>query len=102
MLRYDSIKAHENMALGENRAWPSIDICARKYFMLLRFEAIRAIRGFSKLELSRITGISPSRLSELANGWREAKRHEVRLLAKALRVRQKDISGAVELEDVVS
>lgn len=69
--------------------------------MLLRVDAIRAIRGYGKQDLARRSDLTPSTISAIMNGRRSPTSEELRVLSKVLRVPQKHLAGVVELGDVI-
>ena len=49
-------------------------------------KVVRVGKGVKAIALAKATGIHPSRISQIENGWVEPKREEKRAIAKAMKV----------------
>ena len=69
--------------------------------MLTYFSAICSILGVTGIGLSQRTGLSPSVISAIKTGRTKPSKVQLRMIASALRVRQRDLVGVVEMKDIV-
>jgi len=61
----------------------------------LRLKLARIERGIKQLELSRLAGINPTRLSKIENGWVEMRPDELSAIQHALGLNEcRNESGA--------
>jgi len=50
----------------------------------LQIKIARLKRGMRQLKLSRVTKISPTRLSKIENGWEQPRNNELKAIRRAL------------------
>lgn len=58
-----------------------------------RIRALREVRGFGRLELARLAGMSRSGIMMIENGHRDPRLATLRAIARALRVAPGDLMG---------